>query len=271
MHLDLIQAVSLAGNISTPNDDRVGCADRHTWVIDGATDLGEPGLLGDRGGAAWLAAEAHSCLSKASGSLIEICDMMFDGVANAYLTARRRKPIADWEIPCAAFAIVAINGGALSCAFASDCAVLHRTVAGVSFLTPPPSRETERAEAAALGEGATATATRSPAVLANRRAARSTSQKVLSVNPSRSRKVTNILEVPLARGDDVLLMSDGFAALMETYGLYDPASLFDAILERGLSALADELRAIEREDSSCVRFPRFKPSDDASAIWVRVA
>lgn len=269
MHFDLIQAVSLAGKFSTPNDDRVGCADRHTWVIDGATDLGEPGLLGDRGGAAWLAAEAHSCLSRASGSLTEICDTMFDGVANAYSTAQRREPIADWEIPCAAFAIVAINGESLACAFASDCAVLHRTEAGVSFLTPPPSRETERAEAAALGKGATAT--RSPAVLANRRAARSTHQKVLSVDPIISRKVTHILNAPVARGDDVLLMSDGFAALIETYGLYEPASLFSSVIKRGLSALADELRIIEREDSSCVRFPRFKPSDDASAIWVRVA
>jgi hypothetical protein len=66
-------------------------------------------------------------------------------------------------------------------------------------------------------------------------------------------------------------MSDGFAALMETYKLYEPAKLFDKMLEKGLSALADEIRIIEREDASCVRFPRFKPSDDASAIWVRVA
>ncbi len=271
MHFDLIHAVSLAGKSSTPNDDRVGCADRHTWVIDGATDLGEPGLLGDRGGAAWLASEAHSCLSRASGSLDEICNMMFDGVANAYLTARCREPIADWEIPCAAFALVAINGDSLDCAFASDCVVLHRGLAGVSFLTAPPNREVERAEAATLGAGATATATRTPIVLENRRVSRSKPRTVLSVDSSRSRRATQILNSPVARGDDVLLMSDGFAALIETYGLYEPAELFDNMLKKGLSVLADELRTIEREDASCIRFPRFKPSDDASAIWVRVA
>jgi hypothetical protein len=35
--------------------------------------------------------------------------------------------------------------------------------------------------------------------------------------------------------------------------------------------LADELRSIELEDAACLRFPRFKVSDDATAIWVRIA
>lgn len=271
MHFDLIQSVSLAGKPSTPNDDRIGCAERHTWVIDGATDLGEPGLLGDRGGAAWLAAKAHFHLSAASGSPAEICDTMFDGVANAYRKERRREPIANWEIPCAAFAMVAIDREELACAFASDCMVLHRGVAGVSFLTPPPNREIERAAASALGIGVSAMGTRSPMVLADRRASRSRPRSVLSIDPNEAKKATQILKMPVARGDDVLLMSDGFATLIEAYGIYEPATLINAMLEKGLSSLVDEIRVIEREDAGCVRFPRFKPSDDASAIWVRVA
>jgi hypothetical protein len=38
-----------------------------------------------------------------------------------------------------------------------------------------------------------------------------------------------------------------------------------------LAALAQTLRAIEQEDAACLRYPRFKASDDASAIWLRVA
>ena len=62
MHLDLIQSLSLAGKPDVANDDRIGSADLHAWVIDGATDLGPPGLLGQRGGAAWLAATAMNPL-----------------------------------------------------------------------------------------------------------------------------------------------------------------------------------------------------------------
>jgi hypothetical protein len=31
------------------------------------------------------------------------------------------------------------------------------------------------------------------------------------------------------------------------------------------------LRAAETEDAECLRWPRFKQGDDATAIWLRVA
>ena len=32
----------------------------------------------------------------------------------------------------------------------------------------------------------------------------------------------------------------------------------------------EELRAIEQGDAACTRFPRFKTSDDATALWLRI-
>lgn len=270
MHLDLIQSLSIAGKSTVPNDDRIGAADRHAWVIDGATDLGEPGLLGERGGAAWLAATADRYLSSASGSLLDICDIAFTGLSDAYRRERRRDPVAEWEVPCAAFAAIAIEGDFLACAFAGDCTVLHHHGGGVSFLTPPPDRRAESAQALALGEGATAEGVRSPAVLADRRAARSGPRRVLSIDAAASRDATEVRRAPVARGDDIVLMSDGFAALLDAYDLYAPDTFMQAMAERGLTALAEELRSIERDDLKSIRFPRFKPSDDASAIWLRV-
>lgn len=271
MHFDLIQVISLAGKSDVPNDDRVGCGERHAWIVDGATDLGEPGLVGDRGGAAWLADRAHQAFGALSGSLAGICDGVFDAVCTAFARERLREAVAEWELPSAAFAAVAIEGDTLACAFAADCVAIHRATGGTSYLTPPPAREAERAEAAALGPGATATALRSPVVLADRRAARQGPRKVLSVvDASHSRNATGHARAPVACGDDILLMSDGFAALIDAYEAYDPASLVAAMQDRGLAALAEELRAIERSDPQCIRYPRFKPSDDASAIWVRV-
>ena len=63
MHFDLLQSISLAGDISVPNDDRAGSARGHAWVIDGATDLGPPGLVGAQGGAAWLASVAQAAFT----------------------------------------------------------------------------------------------------------------------------------------------------------------------------------------------------------------
>jgi hypothetical protein len=116
MHLDLIQTVSLAGKAGVPNDDRAGCGDRHAWVIDGATDLGAPGLFGGRGGAAWIAAQAHAAFAGASGPIERLCGDVFEAVSASYIRNRRREPIADWELPCAAFVAVAIEGETLGCA-----------------------------------------------------------------------------------------------------------------------------------------------------------
>ena len=60
-------------------------------------------------------------------------------------------------------------------------------------------------------------------------------------------------------------------ALVDAYGAHDAAGLFAAVRTDGLAALGQELRAIERADAACVRFARFKASDDATALWVRVA
>jgi hypothetical protein len=66
----------------------------------------------------------------------------------------------------------------------------------------------------------------------------------------------------------LLLMSDGFYRLVDTFDAYDDAALFDAIESRGLAPLLDELRAIELADAECVRRPRFKTHDDATALWL---
>jgi hypothetical protein len=71
-----------------------------------------------------------------------------------------------------------------------------------------------------------------------------------------------------AEVEGVLMMTDGFYRLVDTYHQYTDASLFDAALERGLSSLLAELRAIERSDPECVEYPRIKAEDDATALRI---
>jgi hypothetical protein len=271
MHLDLIQSVSLAGKSTVPNDDRAGSAHRHAWVIDGATDLGPPGLMGERGGAAWLATEAQRAFAGASGGMEAICVSVFDEVAAAYARDRTRDPVAAWELPRASLAAVALEDRQLACAVINDCTVIHRGAHGMSYLTPAPDRQDERAEAEALGPGVGAEAIRSEAVLTDRRMARQMPKPVLSIDAGEAARVTRYSRAAIAPGDDIVLMTDGFSALIETYKAYDLHTLMAGVLERGLGGLAEDLRRIEREDAACLRYPRFKASDDATAIWVRVA
>jgi hypothetical protein len=75
----------------------------------------------------------------------------------------------------------------------------------------------------------------------------------------------------LPRPAHLLLMSDGFSALVDRYQAYDAAGLVRAALDKGLQELARELRAIEAADAAGTRHPRFKVSDDATALLMRLS
>ena len=62
----------------------------------------------------------------------------------------------------------------------------------------------------------------------------------------------------------------GFFALAVDYARYKPRSLVRMAEKKGLAALGRELRAIEKRDPEGARYPRFKTSDDATALLLRV-
>ncbi len=71
-------------------------------------------------------------------------------------------------------------------------------------------------------------------------------------------------------GTHVLLGSDGFFALVSEYDRYNVEGLMAAACANGLAALGQEVRGIETGDPGGHRFPRFKTSDDATALLLRV-
>ena len=64
--------------------------------------------------------------------------------------------------------------------------------------------------------------------------------------------------------------TDGFFALVSDYDAYTTETLMQAAASKGLSALGEELRAIEMGDPEGRRFARFKRHDDATALLLRV-
>lgn len=79
---------------------------------------------------------------------------------------------------------------------------------------------------------------------------------------------------PHSHLDCMLICSDGFAALNDTYHAFDCAEndanrvFLSGCEQYSLSALYNKLRAIEKDDALCNTFPRFKPSDDAAAMLI---
>ncbi|MCT4621930.1 MAG: protein phosphatase 2C domain-containing protein [Marinisporobacter sp.] len=66
----------------------------------------------------------------------------------------------------------------------------------------------------------------------------------------------------------VLIASDGFSALSDKYDYVNRNELIKVIENTGVEKLYDTLRDIEEKDSDGILYPRFKKSDDASAIYL---
>ncbi|MCM5557443.1 hypothetical protein [Pleomorphomonas sp. JP5] len=272
MHFELLQSVSLNGSFDRANEDRIGISPQSAWVIDGATDLAEPGLLKDQGGAAWIAFTADAALSSCKEpDAASTCRRLFACLAEKFEADKQRDIQGDWEIPTAAFALAQIVNDKLQVAWAADCYVLHVSGLVYSWCTEPPKTSSESNEARALGVGIGAQRVRSKVTIENRRAKRcSPDYTALSPDTEASTRSTNCTSTSIQDGDNLLIMSDGFANIIDIYGAYDTDSLIEAIRAKGLACLASELRTIEQEDAACVKFPRFKIGDDATALWIRI-
>lgn len=273
MHFDLVQSISLAGDSSVPNDDRVGSGPRHAWVIDGATDLGPPGLVGARGGAAWLAGEAQAAFAAAAAESIQ---GLYAGVAARLLAAwerdRTREPQGRWELPLASALAARLGEDGLEIGWLGDCVGFLWSGGAVTRLGPVREiRASEAERAASLAAHGLGSVRKAGApILDNLRATRGRPGiRVLSVDPAHMAEI-DTARVACAPGDELLLMSDGYAALVDSYAAHDDAGLVAAIRARGLAAVGEELRAIETGDAGCTRYPRFKTSDDATALWLRI-
>lgn len=275
MHFDLIQSIGLAGDAATPNDDRAGTQGPLAWAIDGATDLGPPGLVGARGGAAWFAAAMDRALGDADdgGPVEGIVQAALARIVQQFDAERTRDPLGAWELPSAALIVARVAENAVEAAWLGDCVGLLRQEDGVRRLGEPARvKDKESALVASTGgHGQGGHRTRTAPVLSALRASRERSAvRVFGPDAPGPGNVRSA-RVPCRAGDDLVLMTDGFSALIDGYAALDAAGFADTMLADGLVPLAARLRAIEAEDGACTRYPRFKASDDATAIWVRVA
>ncbi|MFC4908039.1 integrase [Actinomadura gamaensis] len=74
--------------------------------------------------------------------------------------------------------------------------------------------------------------------------------------------------VPLADLRGVLLLTDGATRLADLFRETDWAGLVRLVRQDGPEALIARTRAVERTDPHAVRWPRSKPSDDATVAFV---
>lgn len=288
MRLTVLDHVSGPGFPDQVNEDSFGWTGKAAFVLDGATPLG-PSLTPPPGtDAAWLAQtlarELRARLAPGAG--------LKDALRQAITAAAQQfsslagPELEPWRKPVATLVGIRLAEGARSRIelFAlGDSAAFVQVGAGPAWRWPlaSASGRAEHADARAAlarkgGFGAEGRAYNEAQALQDLRRRRALYnapggvQWLPGVEPEAARHL-KVEPVPATASIMALLCTDGFAALVDHYGRHDPAGFIADARHRGLATLLAELRAIEQvDDPDGVRFPRFKRSDDATALLVRV-
>lgn len=276
-----------AGAIAHRNDDHIavfrkaGVTD--ILVLDGASSVAERDYIDPlQGDVAWFVHAFTAALEPVltpGRSQQDCVDMAISTVRTSMAHIGESGPAPQYAWPIAALTWLRISqkDGVSEAGLYSlgDCKSLLQTASGDCIDLDPfinPQEDVVQAEIARLrAEGITTASERRARMLPMLRARRefqnsAPAPEVLCLHPQgpfapRTRQFT------LEPDASVLVMSDGFYRLVDSYGLYTDAALMAACLERGLATMLDELRTHEATAGG-TGARAVKAADDASAAIV---
>jgi hypothetical protein len=284
--LTFIEAISLAGDRNKQNDDAFGATRAWGWVIDGATDLHEKPLTNCASDAAWIATHLSERLS-ASAMAYDINGADADALRHAIKSASQALrdhwasawpiPFEKWRSPIASTLVLSeFEERSIEIVELGDCRCFMLDADSAVYVVggPDDAADLETQLAAQQTDSAKPLLQRETTVarLRQMRAAlnREGAHWTFCLDPTCADHA-RVHRLELKRPAHVLLMTDGFSALVDRYRAYDAAGLVRAALDKGLQELGRELRAVETGDAAGARHPRFKPSDDATALLMRLS
>jgi hypothetical protein len=275
--LTLIETISLAGDRKKQNDDACGWSNRRAWVIDGATDLHDAPLTKGASDASWIAQYGNGRLYAADPlhDMRESVRIASVWAAQAFAAASRNARFERWQSPIASLLMVEWTQTGVSGLDLGDCRAFALDADGVTHVIggPDGGRDAEASAAAKQTDADKPLLQRSATIDLLRRGRSALNQSgahwTFGIDP-RCADHAREWSLALAKPAHLLLMTDGFAVLADQYGAYDPAGLVRAALDKGLQELGREVRAIEAADVGGVKHPRFKSSDDATAVLLRL-
>jgi hypothetical protein len=280
----VLDRISRPGHPDKPNEDICGASGDWVWVIDTSIFPGTAPVMHKESDATWLAKFADERLSNLAPHAedgVALLRHVMEEARTAYRAvapAERHEDFVAW--PLGAMTLVRRRGDRLDAwTFGDTTAYVRQPDGAVQVLGDAPGlREAEAAMAAELMRQAGSRPTAildEPAFLAwlgerrERQRRSGVPAALLSLNPAAADRLRHET-APCGSGTVILLASDGFSALVDLYRAMDAEALMEAALASGLEPLVKLAREIETErDPDGKAYPRFKASDDTTAILLR--
>jgi hypothetical protein len=275
--LTLVESISLAGDRAKQNDDAFGFTWNRAWVIDGATDLHDAPLTGAASDASWLAHHANVFLHQTSHDIRQAVRMASVTCAREFALEVKDRAYERWQSPIASVLTLETMAYGVRGIDLGDCRIFALDDEGAVHVAggPEGARDAEAAAAAAAQQtdADKPLLQRTATIDMLRRSRASLNQEGAHWTFGLDPKCVDHARgwaFEFKKSAHLLLMTDGFAVLADQYGAYDPAGLVRAAVDKGLQELGREIRAIENADSGGAAHPRFKKSDDATALLMRL-
>jgi len=261
------------------NEDLFGCNAQAAWIFDGATGIGPNIIPGAPTDPYWLVHAMNAAMTQhwdehaptralcrsAAGQVIE----QFSQVAPEPTPPLIDRPTACWLM-------ARLWDGQLELSTVGDCQLIHAGAEGVlefggkiGDVAAPVRDELARLKAAGVDARDLVRL-----LLPFEREVRAKANvdggyAIVDLTPRWIDRIER-RAVRASAGDRILLMTDGFYRLIDTFGTYDAETLMAAALSRGLQPLYEELRALETADENCEAFPREKVRDDVAAALLTI-
>lgn len=280
----ILDRISWPGHPDKANEDICGACQDWAWVIDTSIFPGTAPVMHSKSDATWLATFADERLSALAPQAGDGRDLIRHVMEEARTIYRAKAPqerhedFVSW--PLGAMTLVRRKGNILDAWTFGDTTAFVRQPDGtvLTLGEAPGLRNFEACKAAELMQ---ASGSRPNDILEEpvflewlgerreRQRKSGTPAALLSLNPDAADRLRHE-SVPCDDSATILLTSDGFSALVDLYGALDAASLMEAALASGLEPLARKAREIETQlDPDGTRYPRFKLSDDTTALLLR--
>lgn len=277
----LLGAVSAgSGAINEDGCGWLGTADdvSAAWIFDGVTGINGRNYLGEGTDARWLVtrADAHiRDLAARDMPLSHLLEALVAGLIDDFASASARVELpGDYDPPAACLILVKRYGATWqalrlgdSCLMARDGDGRHRIHAASpnNVLDHWLTREVRKRRDAGMLDIKALLAEFAPQLKEGRaKRNRPDGYSILEASPD-ALAMPEIIDLGLP--EQILLCTDGYYRAVDHYGLHDDEGLMQASAA-DVSAVLAALRAAEAGDPDCMRFPRFKPADDATAVML---
>lgn len=278
--ITVIEGLSIGGSAERVNEDAMGATGSIAFVLDGVTSLCDTPLMPGKSDAAWASHTARDLfLAQAppkGGDLRAMITTVAEAMTAKFEAERSRPPSERYELPWTTMSLIGVEAGRLHIAYVGDSRVLIETADDEvhNFGTNPSRSAFETRLAAKMIASRKGQPLGPSVVLPELRQARNTVNTgtgywLLGADPAVGVHAT-VTSLALSGPATVLLVTDGFYALVEDYQRYGDRELIATAQTIGLQTLARELRHIEDDDPGGERYPRMKKSDDATALLVRI-